>query len=88
MDLPETDCHELTERSAAAIDDPSLNRLFVSTQMNNLDLCVKSTLQYASCIMISSKLDAPRFVLMEDKIGMHDAILCATCNFPHYWVSL
>ncbi|KAF8344397.1 hypothetical protein F5887DRAFT_886296 [Amanita rubescens] len=45
MDMPETDCHELTAISAAAIDDPSLNRLFVSTQMNNLDLCVKSAVK-------------------------------------------
>jgi len=70
MDLPETDCHELTERSAAVIDDPSLNRLFVSTQMNNLDLCVKSALH---------------FVFIEDKIRMERAIWFVTNSFPHYW---
>ena len=41
MDMPENDCPELTERTADAIDDASLQELFVSTQMNNLDLCAK-----------------------------------------------
>ena len=41
MDLPGNDCPELTEKTADAIDDDSLRELFVSTQMNNLDLCGK-----------------------------------------------
>ncbi len=45
MDLPEKNCPELTETTAEAIDDDSIYQLFVSTQMNNLDLCVKSALQ-------------------------------------------
>ena len=45
MDLPENNCPELTEKTADAIDDDSLHQLFVSTQMNNLDICVKSALQ-------------------------------------------
>ncbi|KAF8345052.1 hypothetical protein F5887DRAFT_1282804 [Amanita rubescens] len=45
MDMPENDCPELSEKTAFAIDDASLQELFVSTQMNNLDLCVKSGLQ-------------------------------------------
>jgi len=45
MDKPENDCPELTERTADAIDDASLQELFVSTQMNNLGLCVKSGLK-------------------------------------------
>ncbi|SRR6266550_5289701 len=45
MDMPENDCPELSEKTAYAIDDASLQELFVSTQMNNLDLCVKSGLQ-------------------------------------------
>ncbi|KAF8319540.1 hypothetical protein F5887DRAFT_1218755, partial [Amanita rubescens] len=45
MDLPEKNCAELTQKTAAAIDDNSIHQLFVSTQMNNLDLCVKSALQ-------------------------------------------
>ena len=45
MDLPETDCHEVTEITAKAIDNASLYELFVSTQRNNLDLCVKSALE-------------------------------------------
>ena len=42
MDIPQTDCPELTEKTAYAIDDASLRELFVSTQTNNLDLCGKA----------------------------------------------
>ena len=45
MDIPENDCPELSEKTANAIDDSSLQELFVSTQMNNLDLCVRSGLE-------------------------------------------
>jgi len=45
MDLMERGCAELTQQTADAIDDDSTHQLFVSTQMNNLDLCVKSALQ-------------------------------------------
>ncbi len=46
MDLPEKNCAELTQQTADAIvDDDSIHQLFVSTQMNNLDLSVKSALQ-------------------------------------------
>ena len=42
MDMPGNDCPELTEKAANAIDDTSLRELFVSTQMNSLDLCGKA----------------------------------------------
>ena len=42
MDMPGNDCPEVTEKTADAIDDASLQELFVSTQMNNLNLCVKA----------------------------------------------
>ena len=45
MDLPEKNCAELTQQTADVIDDGSIHQLFVSTQMNNLDLSVKSALQ-------------------------------------------
>ncbi|KAF8332169.1 hypothetical protein F5887DRAFT_1140763 [Amanita rubescens] len=45
MDLPEKNCPELTLKTADAIDDDCIHQLFVSTQMNNLDLCVRSALQ-------------------------------------------
>ena len=44
MDIPENDCPELSEMTAYAIDNSSLQELFISTQMNNLELCVKSGL--------------------------------------------
>ena len=45
MDLPDINCAELTQQTADAIDDDSIQQLFVATQMNNLDLSVKSALQ-------------------------------------------
>ena len=45
MDLLEKNCAELTQQTADAIDDDIIHQLFVSTQMNNLDLSVKSALQ-------------------------------------------
>jgi hypothetical protein len=45
MDLSEKNCPELTQQTADAIDDIILHELFISTQMNNLDLCAKAALQ-------------------------------------------
>lgn len=45
MDLPENTCPELTEKTAEAIDDEGLYQLFISTQMNNVNLCVHAALQ-------------------------------------------
>ena len=42
MDIPGNDCPELTAKTADAIDNASLQELFVSTQMNNNDLCGKA----------------------------------------------
>ena len=42
MDMPENNCPELTEKTANAIDNASLRELFISTQMNNLDICGKA----------------------------------------------
>ena len=41
MQKDETDCHELTRTVAAVLDDENLQRLFVSTQQNNLKLCIE-----------------------------------------------
>ncbi|KDQ56747.1 hypothetical protein JAAARDRAFT_131928 [Jaapia argillacea MUCL 33604] len=35
-------CPELTEKTAAAIDDITLQQIFITTQINNLMLCIKS----------------------------------------------
>ena len=46
MDIAENNCPELTEKTADAIDDIVLKELFISTQRNNLDLSIKSALQW------------------------------------------
>ena len=45
MHEPDKNCPELTQETANIIDDSILNEMFVSTQMHNLDLCVKSAIQ-------------------------------------------
>ena len=45
MDLPGNTCPELTEKTAEVIDDEGLYQLFVSTQMNNVNLCIHAALQ-------------------------------------------
>ena len=56
MHKPENNCPELTQETANAIDDTSLHELFVSTQMNNINLCVKSALQWESFLEWNYKL--------------------------------
>ena len=48
MDMPENNCPELIEKTAAVIDNASLRELFVSTQKNNLDLCGKDAVKCVS----------------------------------------
>ena len=45
MDIPENNCPELTEKTADAIDNSTLHELFLSTQMNNVELCMKAAIQ-------------------------------------------
>jgi len=41
MNKPEADCGRLVDTVAAVLDNTNLQRLFVSTQRNNLELCMK-----------------------------------------------
>jgi len=41
MDKEEIQCFELSEKTADVLDNNVLVNLFVSTQQNNLDLCIK-----------------------------------------------
>jgi len=45
LDKPETDCRELTDTVASVLDDDNLQQLFVSTQRNNLELCIKFAME-------------------------------------------
>ena len=50
MDLPNTNCPELFEKTADAIDNASLQKLFVSALMNSFDLevCGKDGVKWVS----------------------------------------
>jgi hypothetical protein len=45
MNRPDADCSELTRRTAAALDDIILQQIFVSTQRNNLELCIQYAME-------------------------------------------
>ena len=45
MNKQETKCHELTETIAGVLDNDHLQQLFVSTQKNNMEICMKYALE-------------------------------------------
>ncbi|KAF8739396.1 hypothetical protein AX14_009768 [Amanita brunnescens Koide BX004] len=71
MHRPDKNCPELTLETANAIDNATLHDLFVSTQMNNLDLCVKSALQH----------------ILKHGVKLHWSIVVfrTFSKYPHYW---
>ena len=88
MDLPENNCAELTQQTADAIDDDSIHQLFVSTQMNNLDLCVKSALRYVVFKIHVLRLTLLRHVLKYKHLTWDDVITIVFSKFPHFWVCI
>ena len=88
MDIPENDCPELSEKTADAIDDPSLQELFVSAQMNNLDLCVRYGLEWVSqqIVLLLIKCWVSRHVFKRGGTSLEAAFIIVLSKFPHYWV--
>ncbi|KAF8348713.1 hypothetical protein F5887DRAFT_1280464 [Amanita rubescens] len=74
LDVYENNGLDLTEKTAATIDDVQLHQLFVSTQMNNLHLCVRSALEHVLLIQSEPSMDR----VMSTVFSM----------FPHYWVMM
>jgi len=73
MDRADRNCPELTEKTAAAIDNGSLRQLFTSAQMNNFNLCIKHTLRD-----IVKKLE-------KKSISWIYLAAMASMSFPHFW---
>jgi hypothetical protein len=46
MNLPKSNCTELVEKTAAAVDTKALKALLVSTQRNQMELCFQYTIQH------------------------------------------
>jgi len=46
MYKPDANCHELIKQTAVVINDDTLQFLFVSTQRNHLELCVKYSIKW------------------------------------------
>ena len=89
MDLPEKDCPELATVTAEAIDDSSLQELFVSTQMNNLDLCANTALQWGSNSECQIQiLTTFRHILAQSELSWSTVMSMVLSKFPHHWVGL
>ena len=87
MDIPGNDCPELTEKTADAIDDASLQQLFVSTQMNNLDLCGKAGIEWVSHKNVSFEMvTISRNALHLQNFPFDAVFVAVVSKFPHYWV--
>jgi len=53
MNKEENQCSELSSTTMDILDNDVLVNLFVSTQKNNLDLCIKRSIEYF--ILLTSK---------------------------------
>lgn len=45
MHRPEADCSDLVKKTAAALSDDTLQQLFVSTQQNSLETCIRYAIE-------------------------------------------
>ena len=45
MNKDENQCSELSEKTTDILDNDVLVNLFISTQQNNLDLCIKKSIE-------------------------------------------
>ena len=91
MNNPEMDCPELTEKTADAIDDNSLQELFISTQMNNINLCVKLALKWGSffkATVLYFDIISRNALTKLKEPTMKELVRTVLRGFPHYWVSL
>jgi hypothetical protein len=79
MDKDDADCGPLIERTAGTLDDEVVERLFVSTQKTNLELCMK----YAAERILGRFFDSADTVASE---GHANIIGRLGAWFPHLWV--
>jgi hypothetical protein len=45
MDKEDNQCSELSEKTINILDNDALVNLFISTQQNNLDLCITKSIE-------------------------------------------
>jgi hypothetical protein len=67
MDKEDNQCSELSEKTMDILDNDVLVNLFVSTQQNNLDLCIKKSIEYF--ILLTSKVSTLNIYRNIWKIG-------------------
>jgi GTP-binding protein EngB required for normal cell division len=79
MDKDDADCGLLIERTAGTLDDEVVERLFVSTQKTNLELCMK----YAAERILGRFFDSADTIASE---GHANIIGRLGAWFPHFWV--
>ena len=88
MHKPERNCPELTRETASAIDDKSLHHLFISSQMNNVDLCVECALRWESNYIKFHNLTVFRQFFDIDETNTWIPVIHMVFKaFPHFWVT-
>ncbi|KAG8855108.1 hypothetical protein FRB91_002631 [Serendipita sp. 411] len=75
------DCGDLVEQTAAALDDETLRQLFVSTQRNNLEVCIRYALESALGT-IEQGIGKPIKIVSED--NFKEMIRIILRWFPQY----
>jgi len=75
MHIRDKQCTELTDKTAAMIDDPSLRRLFISVQRNNINLCIRAAIEGVVNDILSHRASYT---------WVH-ITFSAMCFFPHCW---
>ena len=56
MNKKENQCSELSEKTMDILDNDVLVNLFVSTQKNNLDLCIKKSIEWVFYLLLKYSL--------------------------------
>jgi len=88
MNKPDADCYNLLEKTAAALTNNVLQALFVSTQQNKLELCIRYSVTWASKkilkrglkTFISSILDKQHHCIPEKRLD--NILLFTVIWFP------
>ncbi|KAG8827364.1 hypothetical protein FRC18_009906 [Serendipita sp. 400] len=78
------DCGDLVERTAAALDDETLRQLFVSSQRNNMEVCIRYALKSASRTI---EQGTGKLIKIDLEDNLKEMIRSILRWFPHYFVS-
>ncbi|KAI6127407.1 hypothetical protein EDD16DRAFT_284577 [Pisolithus croceorrhizus] len=85
MDKENADCSGLIECTAAALKHETLEKLLVSTQQTNMEICIRYAINRTLRRCLHSYTKGCQFLISEPWWGMQ---MDLASWFPHIWVSL